>query len=95
MQSLETKSSRPRPKRKSLETQTDTTPETFETETETPKYGFRHTPQDRDQVSRLHHWLYSLQSMATLWSSPNFPSDSAKELFKPAKEAESLLGWSQ
>jgi len=46
MQSLETKSSRPRPK--SFET--ETRPETFETET--PKNGSR----DWDQVSRLHRW---------------------------------------
>ena len=48
MQSLETKSSRPRPK--SFET--ETRPETFETETEKPENGSG----DRDQVSRLHHW---------------------------------------
>jgi len=46
MQSLETKSSRPRPK--SFET--ETRPETFETETS------RNVSRDRDQVSRLHHW---------------------------------------
>jgi len=45
MQSLETKSSRPRPK--SFET--ETRPETFEAETETPING------SRDQVSRLHY----------------------------------------
>jgi len=39
MQSLATKSSRPRPK--SFETETETTPETFETETETSKNGSR------------------------------------------------------
>jgi len=49
MQSLETKSSRPRPK--SFET--ETRPETFETETW--KIGSRDTSRDRDQVSRLHH----------------------------------------
>ena len=47
MQSLQTKSSRP----KSFET--ETRPETLETET--PKNGSR----DRDQVSRLHHWWYA------------------------------------
>jgi len=51
MQSLETKSSRPRPK--SFET--ETRPETFETETS--KNGSRDASRDRDQVSRLHHWL--------------------------------------
>jgi len=35
MQSIETKTLRPRPK--SFETETETRPETFETETETPK----------------------------------------------------------
>jgi len=40
-----------RPKPKSFET--ETRPETIETETKTPKNGSR----DRDQVSRLHHWL--------------------------------------
>jgi len=49
MQSLETKTSRPRPK--SFETVTR--PETFETET--PKNGSRDASRDRDQVSRLHH----------------------------------------
>ena len=49
MQSLETKSSRPRPK--SFET--ETRPETFETETS--KNGSRDASRDRDQVSRLHH----------------------------------------
>jgi len=49
MQSLETKSSRPRPK--SFET--ETRPETFETEIEISKNGSR----DREQVSRLHHWI--------------------------------------
>jgi len=44
MQSLETKSSRPRPK-------------SFETETKTLKNGSRDAYRDRDQVSRLHHWL--------------------------------------
>jgi len=39
MQSVETKSSRPK---------------SFETET--PENGSRDTSQDRDQVSRLHHW---------------------------------------
>jgi len=59
MQSLETKSSRPRPK--SFET--ETRPETFETEreteteTETPYNGSRDTSWDRDQVSRLYHWF--------------------------------------
>jgi len=43
MQSLETKSWRPRPK-------------SFETETETSKNGSRDASRDRDQVSRLHHW---------------------------------------
>jgi len=52
MQSLETKSSRPRPK--SFET--ETRPETFETETDTWKNGSRDTSRDRDQVSRRHHW---------------------------------------
>jgi len=52
MQSLETKSSRPRPKSFDAETK----PETFETETETPKNGSRDTSRDRDLVSRLHHW---------------------------------------
>jgi len=46
MQSLETKSSRSRPK--SFET--ETRPETFEIETEISKNGSR----DRDQVSRLY-----------------------------------------
>jgi len=46
MQSLETKSSKLRPK--SFETETETRPETFETETETPKNGSRDTPRDRD-----------------------------------------------
>ena len=55
MQSLETKSSRPRPK--SFETETEMRPETFETETETPKNGSRDMSRHRDQVSRLHHWL--------------------------------------
>jgi len=32
-------------------------PETFETKTETRKNGSRDEPRDRDQVSRLHHWL--------------------------------------
>jgi len=49
MQSLETKSSRPRPK--SFET--ETRPDIFETET--PKNESRDTSRDRDQVSRLHH----------------------------------------
>jgi len=49
MHSLETKSSRPRPK--SFETR----PETFETET--PKNWSRDVSRDRDQVLRLHHWL--------------------------------------
>jgi len=53
MQSLETKSSRPR--LKSFET--ETRPETFETET--PKNDSRDASRDRDQVSRLHHcWQY-------------------------------------
>jgi len=52
MQSLETKISRPRPK-----SETETRPETFETET--PKSGSRDMSRDRDQASRLHHW-YSL-----------------------------------
>jgi len=51
MQSLETKSSRPRPK--SFET--ETRPETFETET--PRNGSR----DLDQVSRLHHCFIYLK----------------------------------
>jgi len=34
-------------------------PETFETETETPRNGSRNTSRDRDQVSRLHHWCQS------------------------------------
>jgi len=50
MQSLETKSSRPRPK--SFKTETETRPETFETETS--KNGSRDASRDRDQVSRLH-----------------------------------------
>ena len=49
MQSLETKSSRLRPK--SFET--ETRPETFETET--LKNGSQDTFRDRDQVSILHH----------------------------------------
>ena len=54
MQSLETKSSRPRPKF----FETETRPETFETETETSKNGSRDASRDRDQVSRLHHcWM--------------------------------------
>jgi len=57
MQSLETKNLRPRPK--SFET--ETRPETFETETETSTNGFRDASPDRDQVSRLHHWLLSNQ----------------------------------
>jgi len=48
MQSLETKSLRPRPK--SFET--ETRPETFET----PENGYWDTSRDRDQVSSLHHW---------------------------------------
>jgi len=44
MQSLETKSSRPRPK--SFETETETRPETFETETKS-----------RDSVTALHYNL--------------------------------------
>ena len=55
MQSLETKSSRTRPK--SFETETETRPETFETGTETSKNGSRDASRDRDQVSRLHHCL--------------------------------------
>jgi len=51
MQSLETESSRPIPKF----FETETRPETFETETETPKNGSRDTSRDRDLVSRLHH----------------------------------------
>jgi len=51
MQSLETKSSRPRPK--SFETETRL--ETFETETKTSKNGSRDASGDRDQVPRLHH----------------------------------------
>ena len=56
MQSLETKSSRPRPK--SFETETETRPETFKTETEsgTPTNGSRDTSRDRVQFSRLHQW---------------------------------------
>jgi len=46
MQSLETKSSRPRPK----SVETETRPETFETET------WKNGSRDRDQVSRHHHW---------------------------------------
>jgi len=53
MQSLETKSSRPRTK--CFETESETRPETFETETS--KNGSRDESRDRDQVSRLHHWL--------------------------------------
>jgi len=52
MQSLETKSSRP----KSFETETRL--ETFETET--PKNGSRDTSRDREQVSRLRHWWVQL-----------------------------------
>jgi len=55
MQSLETKSSRQTPK--SFET--ESRPETFDTETETPKNGSRDTFRDRDQVSRLYHWWVS------------------------------------
>ena len=56
MQSLETKSSRLRPK--SFEN--ETRPETFETETNTEtetssKNGSPDASRDRDQVSRLHH----------------------------------------
>jgi len=51
MQSLETKSSRPRPKC----FETETRPETFETETS--NNGSRDASRDRDQVSRLHHWF--------------------------------------
>jgi len=58
MQSLETKSSRPRPK--SFETETETRPETFETETS--KNGSRDASRDRDQVSRLHHCSEHLSS---------------------------------
>jgi len=60
MQSLETKSSRPRPK--SFETKTR--PETFETET--PWNRSRDTSRDRDQASRLHHWgmLYILNKIS-------------------------------
>ena len=53
MQSLETKSSRPRPK--SFET--ERRPNTFDTETETSKNGSRDASRDGDQVSRLHHFL--------------------------------------
>jgi len=56
MQSLETKSSRPRPK--SFET--ETRPETFETETW--RNGSQDTTRDQDQVSRLHHWQQHPQS---------------------------------
>ena len=38
-----------------FETETETRPETFETETR--KNGSRDESRDRDQVSRLHHWL--------------------------------------
>jgi len=62
MQSLETKSSRRRPK--SFET--ETRPETFETETETTKNGSRDTSRDRDQVSRLHHCSRHLQSFKSV-----------------------------
>jgi len=55
MQNLETESLRPR--LKSFET--ETTPETFKTETR--KHGSRDTSRDRDQVSRLHHWYFHLQ----------------------------------
>jgi len=48
MQSLETKSSRP----KSFET--ETRPETFETEIETPKNGSRDTSQDSITVTTTH-----------------------------------------
>jgi len=51
MQSLETKSSGPRPK--SFET--ETRPEILEIETETSKNGSRDASRDRDQVSRIHH----------------------------------------
>jgi len=50
MQSLEVKSSRPRPK-------------SFETETETSKNGSRDASRDRDQVSRLHHWQNNWNTM--------------------------------
>jgi len=57
MQSLETKSSRPRPK--SFQTETETRSETFEidTKTATSKNGSLDASRDRVQVSRLHHWI--------------------------------------
>jgi len=65
MQSLETKSSRPRPK--SFET--ETRPDTFETENETSKNGSRDASLDRDQVSRLHHWKQHANPITNvLWS---------------------------
>ena len=57
MQSLESKSSRQTPK--SFET--ESRPETFDTETETPKNGSRDTSRNRDHVSRLHHWYRQKQ----------------------------------
>jgi len=60
MQSLETTSSRPRPK--SFET--ETRPETFETETS--KNGSRDESRDRDQVSRLYHWLKHYTSICVM-----------------------------
>ena len=68
MQSLWTKSSRPRPK--SFETETETRPRRDRDETETrPRRDLRPSrprprleknwSRDRDQVSRLHHWFKS------------------------------------
>ena len=58
MQSLETKSSRPRPK--SFET--ETRPETFETESETPKNGALDTSRDSitafQSSSDIQNWIY-------------------------------------
>jgi len=63
MQSLETKSSRPKPK--SFET--ETRPETFETENETSKNGPRDASRDRDQVSRLQHWCILCKDFDYNW----------------------------
>jgi len=42
------------------ELETETRPETFETET--PKNESRDASRDRDQVSRLHHWFEVTQN---------------------------------
>jgi len=59
MQSLETKSSRPRPK--SFET--EARPETFETETR-KSWSW---DVSRDRVSRFHHWWGSYALATSVW----------------------------